>query len=460
MELSKNTMQPLSITKDPIPQLIWRISIPASMGMFFNTLFNFTDTYCAGLLGTDALAAISYTFPLFFLLIALASGLSQGTTALMANALGANDDEGAVKIFAQSLLIATCAGVVFSLVGPALSPWLLHQLGARGVCLNLSLNYMNVILSGGVFFVLVMAINSALSAQGKTRIYRNFLIAGFIANCVLNPLLIWGLIPGIPALGVTGIALATVIVQIGGCAMLWQSARKTTPLVGIQVRSFRPDVNLMGKIAGQSVPAALNMSTIALGIFVTTSFVQSYGNEAVAAVGIATRIEQIVLMPVIGMGTAMLSITGQNYGAGLSHRVANAWRIGLMQGVGCMVVGAVLLVLTGEQAIRFFSSDPAIIAHGRDYLNIAALTLAAYPILFTTVFMMQGLKRSGYGLWMGLYRQVAAPIIVFYLLAITLGWGLWGIWWGACAITWSAALFALYWGNLTITRIINTNSSL
>ena len=79
----------ISLTSDPIPELTWRIALPASIGMFFNTMFNFVDTYCAGLLSTDALAALSLSFPVFFLLLAVGSGLSQGSTALIANALGA-----------------------------------------------------------------------------------------------------------------------------------------------------------------------------------------------------------------------------------------------------------------------------------------------------------------------------------------------------------------------------------
>jgi MATE family, multidrug efflux pump len=97
-----------------------------------------------------------------------------------------------------------------------------------------------------------------------------------------------------------------------------------------------------------------------------------------------------------------------------------------------------------------FTTDAAVIAHGSNYLTAAAFTLAAYPILFVTVFMMQGLKRPGYGLWMGIYRQVLAPVFVFQTLVFTLGWGLWGVWWGFCFVTWSAALFALWWGWRTV----------
>jgi len=192
------------------------------------------------------------------------------------------------------------------------------------------------------------------------------------------------------------------------------------------------------------------MMTIALGVFVITWFVKHFGKEAVAASGIATRIEQVVLMPAIGLNTAVLSLVGQNHGAGLGHRVREAWLTNVKYGAGLMLAGGVLLWWLGEMAMRLFTADPVVIAHGRDYLSTAAWTVAAYPILFVTVFMMQGLKRPRYGLLVGIYRQVAAPLLVFHTLAFTLGWGLWGVWWGICMVTWSAALFALWWGWRTL----------
>ena len=206
-------MSPISfsLTSDSIAKLTWIIAVSASVGMFFNTAFNFVDTLCAGWLSTDALAL---SFPFFFLFIALGSGLSQGSTALIANALGANDSLRARRIFAQSLLIASVAGVLFSVLGFMIAPTIFRLLGAEGSYLKTTLAYMNVLLAGGVFFILTMALNSALSAQGLTAIYRNFLMVALLANSALNPLLMWGLC-GLPKLGISGIALATVIVQIG-----------------------------------------------------------------------------------------------------------------------------------------------------------------------------------------------------------------------------------------------------
>lgn len=437
--------RPLSFTTDPIPQLTWRIALPASVGMFFNTMFNFVDTYCAGLLGTDALAALSVSFPLFFMMIAVGSGLSQGATALIANAIGKTRLTEARHIFAQSLVFALVAGLILSVLGLWTAPALFRKLGADGVYLEQTLRYMNVIFIGAPFFVLSMAVNAGLSSQGETRPYRNVLIAGFFANSMLNPLLMWGT-PLSPPMGVGGIALATVLVQIGSCVYLWKKVRSTPLGETIPLRNYAPDAAAMRGIAGQSVPAALNMMTIALGVFVMISYVKHFGQGAVAALGIATRIEQIVLMPAIGLGSAMLSIVGQNHGAGLPERVREAWLTNIRHGAGMMVFGGICVWLLGETLMRVFTSDAEIIRKGGEYLRVAAMTLAAYPILFVTVFMMQGLKRPGYGLWIGIYRQVVAPIAVYHTLVFILGWGIGGIWWGMAMVTWSAALFTLWWG--------------
>lgn len=439
----------LSLTTDPILTLTWKIALPLSVGMFFNTMFNVVDTLCAGWLGTEALAALSLSFPVFFTVFAFGSGISQGTTALLANALGAGRPAEARQVFAQAVVFALAAAVLLSVAGLLAAPWLFTLLGAQGGYLDTALAYMNVILAGGVFMLLPMVLNSALSATGESRFYRNFLILGFLANVVLNPVLMLGWL-GLPALGVAGIALATVLVQAGGVAYLWKKARAAEFCQGLEWREFRPDPAVLCRLAAQAVPAALNMLTVALGVFVITWFVKHFGKEAVAASGIATRIEQIVLLPTIGLNAAVLSIVGQNHGAGLPHRVREAWVANLKIGAGLMAVGGLLVWLLREPAMRLFTSDPAVIGHGRDYLLCAALTLAAYPILFVTVFAMQGIKRPAYGLWIGLYRQIAAPTLVFHTLAFTLGWGIWGIWWGICLVTWSAALFALWYGSRSL----------
>ena len=259
----------------------------------------------------------------------------------------------------------------------------------------------------------------------------------------------WGW-AGLPPMGVAGIALATVIVQIGGCIMLWNGMRRHELCRDLPASLFKPNLGMLRHILGQAVPAGLNMLTVALGIFVITWFVKHFGKEAVAAYGIATRIEQVVLLPTIGLNFATLSLVGQNFGAGFPLRVREAWTTNVKYGVLLMLAGGALLFGLRSQAMKLFTQDAAVIGHGHDYLGIASVTLAAYPILFITVFMLQGMKKPGYGLWMGLYRQIAAPMIVFNLMAFTFALGTWGVWLGIALVTWSAALFALWWGWRTL----------
>src|SRR4029077_1407874 len=149
------------------------------------------------------------------------------------------------------------------LVGLLATRWLFQLLGATGDYLDTALAYMDVILAGGVFFLLPMALNTALAAQGETRIYRNFLVVGCVANCVLNPLFMWGWL-GLPAMGVAGIALATVIIQIGGCIFLWRHVARSELGRDMNFQMFRPDFSVLRRIIAQAMPASLNMLTIAL----------------------------------------------------------------------------------------------------------------------------------------------------------------------------------------------------
>ncbi|MEO0444862.1 MAG: MATE family efflux transporter, partial [Verrucomicrobiota bacterium] len=206
-------------------------------------------------------------------------------------------------------------------------------------------------------------------------------------------------------------------------------------------------------IAGQGVPASLNMMTVALGIFVITWFAGRFSMEVVAAYGVATRVEQILLLPTIGLNIAMLTLTGQNNGAGRYDRIREALQISTKAGLVMCVVGGVLLYFFGGFGMRLFSPDEEVIAIGFQYLRVAAITLCSYVILFQTVFMLQGLKRPMYAIWIGIYRQIVAPFLVISLLAFTLGWGVKGIWWGVFFVTWSAALFTYWYGRRVLRKV-------
>jgi putative MATE family efflux protein len=443
--------QPMNLTADPIPRLVRELAIPASVGFFFNTMFNVVDTWWAGHISTQAQAALSLSFPVFFIVIATGSGLAQGATALMANALGAGEAVRARHYAAQAAVLAVLAGMLMSLLGLLIAPGLFRLLGASETYLALCLGYMNTILVGAVFFLVQSVINGGLQAQGDTKTFRNVLVAGCVLNAALDPWFLYGGL-GLPAMGIRGIALSTVLITAGGACYIMLRLRQT-PLGREMVgRDFRPSAAAFVDIARQGLPASLNMMTVALGIFVITWFVSRFSPKGVAAYGIATRVEQIILLPTIGLNIATLTLCGQNFGAGRLDRVRETWRTALHYGLTLMGFGGVVLLLMAGPLMRLFTDDESVVDAGRGYLRVAALTLGSYVVLYQTVFMLQGLKQPMFGLWIGLYRQVVAPALLFPAFAFVLGWGLGGIWWGIALVNWSAAAIAWSKGRRVLDR--------
>jgi len=440
------------LTTAPIPVLIRRLAIPASVGFFFNTMYNVVDTYWAGKLSTEALAALSLSFPVFFTLLAMGTGFSTGATALIGNALGQGDRREAARTASQGLILSLLLAVIVIIVGYLTTPSLFRLLGARAEYLQLCLDYMYVIL-GGTFVVLpVYMVNGILNAQGDMRSFRDYLIIATVLNIILDPWFMFGGL-GLPAMGVSGIAAATILVQVFGLLFLGRRARRTGLLFRSQGAHWTPDRRVLRAIVGQGVPASLNMMTVALGIFVITYFLSRFGQNAVAAYGVATRIEQIVLLPTIGLNVAALTLAAQNGGAGLFGRVRQAVRKALIYGAGVMVIGSALLFFGAEPLMKLFTKDTEVVAIGARYLRIAAFIEYAYVILFVNTSTLQGLKKPAFALWIGLYRQLAAPIVLFWLTTQVLDMGVDGIWAAVFGINWTAALVAIWYAQKQVRRL-------
>lgn len=431
---------PQRLITRPLPGLIRRIAVPASVGFFFHTMYNVVDTYYGGLISTQALAALSLSLPVFFIIIALGSGLSSGTTALIANAMGAGKHEEARLYAIQGITFGNLTGLALTGIGIRASPFLFAVLGASDAYLELALLYMNTLFLGAVFFLLVYMLNAVLNALGETRPFRNFLIAGFLLNVGLDPWFIYGG-AGLPALGFPGIAIATVLIQVVGAVYLGLKVHQSGVIAGKVWQDVLPKASFFRGIAYQGFPASVNMLTVGMGIFVITYFVSRFGQDAVAAYGAAMRVEQIVLIPAIGLNVATLTIVAQNNGAGRFDRIWETLGKTLRYGGVLMAGGTVVVFALSRVLMTLFTDDPDVIDIGAVYLKIDALVLYAYVLLFVHVAALQGIKKPMFAIWIGLFRQIAAPALVFTLFTRVLGWGLLGIWWGIFLITWSAALF-------------------
>ncbi|MGM0379618.1 MAG: MATE family efflux transporter, partial [Bacillota bacterium] len=434
---SKGSSTSTDLTKGKLLNHLKNIAIPASIGYLFNTLFNVIDTFWAGKLSTEALSGLTVSFPIFFIIIALSVGIGRGTTALMSIALGSKNKK-EFNIYAYNAFgIAIITSIILILSSKFIVPILFDLTGSAGKAKDLGVMYTETIFFGAIFFSLNYIFNAILTAQGNTKPFRNFLIIGFFINLILDPILIFGWI-GIPKLGTVGIALATVIVQFIGTIYLYKKIIKSETFT---LKYFEIDVfelKKMKELLEQSIPATLSMSTIALGVFVINYFVLSFaGDSTIAGYGVGVRVEQLVLLPVLGINVAVLSVVGQNYGGKKFSRIKEMSKLAKKMSAFLMVIGGFIIYPLAEILVKLFNSNPAVIEAGSTYLRIEILTLPAYALINNVISSMQGIKKPNIAVYIGFYRQILMPLIVFNLLGNVLGLEVLGVWWGIVIINWS-----------------------
>ncbi len=442
------------LTKGSVSEHIRRIAIPASIGMLFNTLFNIVDTIYAGNIGTNALAGMSLAFPVFFLVIALANGMGTGTTALIANALGKKDTDAYHKYGYNAFILGALIVLFITFLGtPLIGVPLLNFLGGKVETLVYATDYIRVIFLGSLFFVLNMILNAMLASQGDTKSYRNYLIIGFFLNLILDPLFILGWF-GLPKMGTAGVGLATVLVQFFGTVYLIFRLHKSAAFKWDLFKRQKVDGSAIEDILRQAIPATLNMMTIALGVFVINYYVIRLGGDAtVAAYGAASRIIQLALLPAIGLNTAAITIIGQNYGAKEYERISVTFMKSMHYSVTIMIIAMFIIYPLAGFLVGIFNQDPTVISAGAKYLRIEFYGFTTYSIMNISVSALQGLKRPGLAVWLGVYRQIVMPLVLFNLLATQLGMGVSGVWWGIVIINWTAAIFALFYSVYILRKV-------
>jgi putative MATE family efflux protein len=420
--------------------------------MFFQTMYNVVDTWAAGLLSTEALAALSASFPVFFLVIAVAHGCQAATNALVSQHLGADQGEQAGTLSAQALIFAGWMGVLVAVLGWWSCPLLLGILELEGEPLRLGVSYLRTIFISTPFFAWASTLNGILSAHGSTKPFRNAVGVSFLLNIPLDLWLIYG-DAGMPALGFPGIALATTMLQILTCAYLFRVALKSRVLPHIRGLHLLPHPGLQLKLLGQGFPAMVNMLTIAGGIYIYTWFAAGVGTHVVAAMGISMRIEQIVLLPSIGLNTAAMTLSGHALGSRNPDRLKDIFKTCLKFGLWIFLLGGPLVAGFAPFWMSVFTSDPQVIQIGALCLRISMLSYLAYVLLFTVTSMLQGLQRPMFAIWIGTYRQVLAPWLLVPVLMNRLVPEETGIWWGVFASVWSGALISFLYGIFIYRRI-------
>jgi len=247
-----------------------------SIGFFFNTMYNVVDSFYAGKISTEALAAMALSFPVFFIIIAVSEGIARGASALIANAIGADDQKKSFELSGQVYSLGLLCAVAVTTVGLFSAEPLFRLLGASGDYLALALGYIRPLYIGSVFFLLSSMSNSILLAHGDSKTFGKVLVIGFFMNLILDPWFLYGGF-GLPAMGIQGISWATISIQaIGGLYLLSVVVRRGY-LAGHFTENWLPNLRVYGEILRQGIPTSFNMMSIALGFFVTTYYLKFYG---------------------------------------------------------------------------------------------------------------------------------------------------------------------------------------
>ncbi|PHQ89830.1 MAG: MATE family efflux transporter [Sulfurimonas sp.] len=428
----------LDLNSGEIKSNIFKLAVPAVIGYFFHTMFNVTDTYFAGLISTNALAALALSASAFFMLLAIAVGMSEAVTSLVGNALGEKDLDKARHITLNSISFAFLLSLFVSTLGILSIPYLIEALDNPSYKAQ-TLEYMNMILYGAIFFVGSFFINALLTAIGDTKSFRNILIFTAFLNIFLNYIFVIYM-----DLQVSGIALATVISEAITLLYLIYKLKSTTLWCGYSNYVF--DGALIKQLLKQGIPPSVNMFMMAFGMYIITYFVAPYGSQSVAAFGIGMRIEQIFLMPVIGLNIAVLAIISQNNGAKQFQKIMPTVSLSIKYGWILSTLGVSSFLLFGEFFASLLTQDPEVIKEAALYLRVSGLASYAFVVIFIYIAMLQGIAKPSVIVPVSIYRQVIAPIILFSILKL-MHLEIISLWIGLNFIIFSSAIFLYWYGN-------------
>ena len=404
----------MDLLKDKIPSLVRKLAVPASVGTLFQTLYNIVDTFFAGRISPEALSALSKSFPIYFILVATSIGVTIAGTSLIGNSIGENDKKKVLYYFSNTIYFGVFISCIITFLGLYFSETVFLLMGSTNEVTLLGLEYTNVIFSGTIIFIMVVALNSLLHAEGDTKTFRNALIFSFFLNIILNPILIFGFM-FIPAFGVKGIGIATIISQTISLFIVFYKVMKNQRVKEMTKEFFLIKYIYLKDIFFQSMPISVAICGYSIASAIIFTYVGSSGEEAAAGYGAATRIEQVVLLPVLGINTAIISIIAQNYGAGNYLRIKQSYYTAIKYAFIIMVTSGIFIYITSGIIPTFFSDNLEVIHYGKKYLQISAFVLPAYPIFFLSNGFFMALKKSENALITNFFRNIILPIVTFYV---------------------------------------------
>ena len=440
MNDTRTTDRERMLASEPIPRLLARMAIPATIAMGVNALYNVVDTIFIGRgVGPLAIGGLSVAFPIQLIVIATGLGFGIGGASVISRALGAGDRERARRAAGSAFAMAAGVALVITAVGLIFVDPILRLFGATDDLIGYSREYITTILPGSVFVAGAIAANHVVRSEGQAIRSMLIMLLGAGLNIVLDPVFIF-----VFDLGIRGAALATVVAQGVSFvyAMLFylrgQSALK------LQLRDILPRRHVVAEILSLGLPAFIRQFAASFFIVITNNALVTYGGDLhVSAFGVIYRILIFALMPLFGIAQGFQPIAGYNFGARNLSRVREAVKVTNVTTVAISSVVFTVVMLFPEAVFRIFTDDDALIGIGRRAIRIVMLAVPLIGSQIAGAVFFQAVGRALPALVLSLSRQVLLLIpLIIVLPAI---FGLNGVWAAFPAADVGATALTLTW---------------
>lgn len=435
--------------KRPMLALAWPIVVTELL----QVAYNLADTLWLGRLSTDAVAAVSLSFPLIFLMLSIGGGFTVASSTLVAQYTGAQSEDSAGTVVGQALTFIVGIAVLMGLIGffatDAMLALLPSSPATGAQVIPAAAGYMRVYFLGLPFLFGFFVFASLMRGYGNTRAPMVVMFVTVVFNVVADPILIFGVGP-IPGYGVQGAAIATVLSRALASAIGLYVIFGTDAGPEVTREDFVPQFSFIRDIVRIGVPSAVEQSASALGFITLTAMVVTFSPEVVAAYGLGNRLTSLVFLPALGLGRATNTIVGQNLGARNFERAEEAVWLAAKVGASVMLGVAVLALLFAEPVVAVFlstgtESAAETITLGSQYLRIRAVEFGFIGVLQVVLGAYRGAGNTKTAMAFSLFALWLGRIPIVYGLAFLQGMGPTGIWIGMAAGQILGAIAAAAW---------------
>jgi len=410
----------VNLLEDPVTNTIQRMTMPMIYGMVLLMTFNLIDTFFVGLLGTQPLAAISFTFPVTFTVISLTIGLGIGTSAVIAKFLGKKDTQSAKNSATAAMYLAAIIVACLSFVGYLVTDPLFTLLGAQPSLLPLIHDYMDIWYIGSVCLIGPMIGNAVLRASGDTKTPSIIMGSAGLINAVLDPIFIFGFGP-IPAMGIQGAAIATLISWLFGLFFVFYILTKKRDLIHSSLLPLKVLISACRDILKIGLPAAgANMLT-PIAAAIMTAIVATYGESAVAAFGVGSRLESIACLVVLALSMTLPPFISQNFGAGQLHRVEEAYKASIKFILVWQIIIYVLLAICAHWIASAFARENEVADLIKLFIWILPLGYGLQGIVILTNSSFNALHKPMIALGLSVIRLFVCYLPLAYMGSLIYG---------------------------------------